>query len=330
MVALINVAKTIAAVAMNAASAAELSAGYSPSALESAEDSLRTLRIFLVAFTWMVGVGLVLEYKTQLLFICRNLLKFVSLKSNSFDRCQLRKLVWHSLGALLVTVGVLGEFWVEFKQYGAESNFSRASAASRDELNAKASRNEIEAAQLRLKAEELEEQILEQGPRDLLLYGKREESFTNSIRQFKGQKVQVRRCVFGNNEVRDTAERLTALFKNTEWIVSPDSPDWGESNCLLVGPNEPTPSGIWVGTPNPRPTPRTRERAKELVRFLSEVPLAATLHFVGMETARASESRESIQKLYGDPDSIVVTVLGHPSEATAPNSAAVSPFAIGP
>jgi hypothetical protein len=39
---------------------------------------------------------------------------------------------------MLVTVGVLGEFWVEFKQYGAESEFSRASASARDVLNAKA------------------------------------------------------------------------------------------------------------------------------------------------------------------------------------------------
>lgn len=85
----------------------------------------------------MVGAGLILEYKTQLLFIFRGLLKVVTLKSNSFERCQLRKIIWHSLGALLVTVGVLGEFWIEFKQYGTESEFSRASAAERDELNSK-------------------------------------------------------------------------------------------------------------------------------------------------------------------------------------------------
>jgi len=137
MLAFTNITTMTTAVAIKAASAATLSAGYPPNSIESIEHSLKILRIFLVIFTWMVGIGLVLEYKTQLFFICRGLLKVVGLKSNSFDRCQLKKLVWHSLGALLVTVGVLGEFWIEFKQYGAESNFSRASAAARDELNAR-------------------------------------------------------------------------------------------------------------------------------------------------------------------------------------------------
>ncbi len=157
MLALANIPTMTAAVAIMAASAAKHSAGYLHNSIESMENSLKTLRIFLVAFTWMVGVGLVLEYKTQLLFICRGLLKVVRLKSNSFDRCQLRKLVWHSLGALLVTFGVLGEFWIEFKQYGEEGEFSRASASARADLNAKAAeadatakgfQSQIAAAQL--------------------------------------------------------------------------------------------------------------------------------------------------------------------------------------
>ena len=110
---------------------------YPPNSIGAIEDSLKVLRIFLVFFTWVVAVGLVVEYKTELQFIFRGLLKVVRLKSNTFERCQLRKIVWHSLGAILVTVGVLGEFWVEFKQYGAESDLSRASAAERDGLNAR-------------------------------------------------------------------------------------------------------------------------------------------------------------------------------------------------
>lgn len=229
-----------------------------------------------------------------------------------------------SLAALIGTNKHFNGTIANLNSQAAESNKEAGKA------NERADKAGLEAAQLRVKAEELEEKILEQGPRDLLLYGKREEDFMNAIRQFKRQKIQIRRCVFGNNEVRDTAERLTVLFKNAGWMVSPNSPDWGESNCMLVGPNEPTPSGIWVGTPSPRSTPRTRERGKVLVRILGQVPLAATLHVVRIETARASESRESIQGQYGDPDSLVVTVLAHPSEAVTHNSTAISPFAIGP
>lgn len=178
-----------------------------------------------------------------------------------------------------------------------------------------------EAAKLRIRAEELEEQILELGPRDLLLYGKREETLVNSLRQFKGQKVQVRICVFANNEVRDTAERLTALFKIAEWTVSPHSPDWGESNCLLP-PNLTStglpPSGIWVGTPSATPSGVTRGRVRKLVEFLSGVPLLATLHTVRPETVRAGPDRTSIQGRYDDPESIVVVVLSHSFERAKP------------
>jgi hypothetical protein len=197
-----------------------------------------------------------------------------------------------SLAALIGTNEHFNGTIANLNSQAAESNKKAG------EANERAAKATLDAAQLRVRAEELEEQILEQGPRDLLLYGKREESFTNYLRTFNGQKIQVRICVFGNNEVRDTAERLTVLFDKAEWVVSPHSPNWGESNCLLVGPNEPIPFGIWVGTPNPRPTLRTHERAKELVRFLGQIPLVASLHRVGIETARASESRESINEQY--------------------------------
>lgn len=268
------------------------------SEVASLKTALRCWEWFGYISTAVVGLGCVGEFIAE----------FTSLPRS--DRCK-HKLARLSL--MILILGIAGELLsaVRTSQLSGQviANIEERAANAEqkaEEANDRATANEKEAAQLRLKAEELEEQILEQGPRDLLLYGKREESFTNSIRQFKGQKVQGRICVFGNNEVRDTAERLTALFKKAEWDVSPHSPKWGESNCMLVGPNEPIPSGIWVGTPNPRPTPRVRERAKELVRCLSQIPLAATLHRVGIETARSSESRESINEQYGDPGSMRV------------------------
>lgn len=269
----------------------------------------------LLVCTGLVGIGLLMEAPE----IWHDVREAIGRKSRelkywlapSIDRKEYptpsaRVKVLAAVGWVLIVLGVMGEGVSEGFVHKYDTALSTLNDTLIAETQREASANEKEAAQLRLKAEELEEQILEQGPRDLLLYGKREESFTNSIRQFKGQKVQVRICVFGNNEVRDTAERLTALFKKAEWDVSPHSPKWGESNCMLVGPNEPIPSGIWVGTPNPRPTPRVRERAKELVRCLSQIPLAATLHRVGIETARSSESRESINEQYGDPGSMRV------------------------
>jgi hypothetical protein len=154
MAADIKIATTSIAVAMKAASAAQLAVGYSPNSLESIESSLNTLRVVLVIFTWMVGFGLILEYKTPLHLICKGLLRIARGKSNSFDRCALRKMCWHFLGALLVTVGVLGEFWVEFKQYGAEKEFSRVSESERDSLKARTAQAEATAKGFDLKISE--------------------------------------------------------------------------------------------------------------------------------------------------------------------------------
>jgi len=232
---------------------------------------------------------------------------------------------WILIAGLAISLGALVGTNEHFNSTIADLNNQAAKS------NERAAQASLEAAQLRIRADELEEELLEQGPRNLLLYGKREEKFMNSIRQFKGQKVQIRLCVFGNNEVRETAERLTVLFKSAGWIVSPHSPSWGESNCLFVGPNEPTPSGIWVGTPSTHPAQATKERAKEVIKFLNEIPFAATLHPVRAETARASPFRTSIQAKYDAPDAIVVTVLEHPSsQATPHNSTSISPIPGGP
>lgn len=218
---------------------------------------------------------------------------------------------WILIAGLAISLGALIGTNEHFNSTIADLNNQ---AATSNEHAAEASRD---AAQLQVKADELEEQILEQGPRNLLLYGKREQQFVKSIRQFKGQKVQVRKCLFNNNEVRDTAERLTDLFKSAGWDVSAHSPDWGESNCMMLGPNERIPTGIWVGTPNSHPTSETQERAGNLVKVLGQVPSASSLHRVGVETARANESRTNIQEQYGAPNSIVVTVLGHEEVATS-------------
>lgn len=113
--------------------------------IESAENTLKLLRIVLVLFTSLVAIGLVLEYKAALRLIGNGLIRLIRFKSNSVERCALRKMCWHFLGALLVTVGVAGEFIVEFEQYGAENKLSRASASARDELNAKAAQAEATA-----------------------------------------------------------------------------------------------------------------------------------------------------------------------------------------
>jgi hypothetical protein len=185
----------------------------------------------------------------------------------------------------------------------------------------------LEAERLRLRAEELEERILEQGPRDLILYGKRADALVNGLTQFKGQKVQVRICQFNDKEIRDTAERLTALFRLAKWGVSPGSPDWGESNCTFPPDSSWIEAGLWVGMPSASPTALTRERAGKLLELLKAVPLAAKLHKVRPETARSGPEKPNVE-IYAAPDSIVVVVFPHSSPS--PTSPPAHGLGFGP
>jgi len=169
---------------------------------ETTEVTLNTLRIFLTTFTSLVAIGLVLEYKTALWNILRLVIKVLLLRSSPFERCTLRKLSWHSLGAILVTVGVLGEFWVEFRQYGSEGKLARESAETigglRVELGKEqraikgydlkiaTAESEAAASKAIAEGEKLERRKLEVrlGPRSLDFA--KQQMITDALRKFSG------------------------------------------------------------------------------------------------------------------------------------------------
>jgi hypothetical protein len=174
------------------------------------------------------------------------------------------------------------------------------------------SKAELEAAKLRTRAEELEERILEVGPRDLILYGKRANTLVQSLEPFKGQKVEVRICNFNDKETRDTANRLMVLLRQAKWNVDdPGSDEWGEPNCGF--PPVTLEAGLWVGMPNSSPSAITIERAKKLLESLQAVPLAAKPHVVFGQIARARWDSRPGPKVYEAPDDIVVVVMLHSS-----------------
>lgn len=255
----------------------------------------------------LVALGVVLE-GPEVIHEARKILRRVRTEAPS----------WITLVALigwvLVVVGVAGEGISEALIFRADGNIQTF--------------NDQRLADTQRDAEDAIAQVLEQGPRDVMLSGFRADMLVNYLRQYEGQKIQIRRCVFANDEVLETAKRLVALFQRAKWTVSSNSPDWGESNCLQP-PNSPTESGIWVGTPSATPTDVARARATKLVQSLKKVPLVAALHSVRPDTVRA-ESGKNIQGRYDDPDSLVLVVLYHTFDRNTPASQGAGGFVIQP
>jgi hypothetical protein len=224
-------------------------------------------------------------------------------------------MTWPKLVFIFMVVGgLVGEFFGDAGVFVFSGSLQSISDSEVARLNteAGAARREAgnaikEAAVLRLRAEELAEQILEVGPRDLMLRGKRADALVQELLQYAGQLVQIRVCRF-ENESRATAARLTALLEASKWRVDPHSAEWGESNCLI---DNPTATGVCVGTPNSVPSEVSRARSAALVKSLGGIPLAAALHTVRPETARA-ENGQSVIARYEDSRAIVVVVMPHP------------------
>jgi hypothetical protein len=108
------------------------------------------------------------------------------LKNNELRRDALEGFAsWVLIVGLAISLGALVGTNEHFNSTIADLNNQAASS------NDRAARASLDAAQLQIKADELEEQLLEQGPRNLLLYGKREDSFVNS-KKTKGAGQNVR------------------------------------------------------------------------------------------------------------------------------------------
>ena len=114
------------------------------------EVALNALRRWLVFWTLAVSAGLILEYRRQLWKIALLSAKIVLLRSTSLERCVWRKACVHTFGAILVTAGVLGELWIEFRESGTEKSLSAANASVIGDLNHETALLENENLKLRL------------------------------------------------------------------------------------------------------------------------------------------------------------------------------------
>lgn len=135
-------------------------------AIDGSWDNLRFLQWAAAISTLILTVGAVIEYWEIIWRVTLLVFKWVLARSTAFDRCTLRKLLLHSLGPIMVTLGIAGELLFESRAFIVEdhdtaelvgdvgtakqSAIDAASAAG--EAKAKANAVEVEADQARTSA----------------------------------------------------------------------------------------------------------------------------------------------------------------------------------
>jgi hypothetical protein len=230
------------------------------------------------------------------------------------------------LGWILIVGGVVGEWVTEGKVNEADTSIlelnddllSVTTKEAGDANKLAADANE-RTANVELEALKLQQQLIAQGSRSALLFGKNSNIFVAKLKSFRGQKVEVRHCrvslsqFFVDNDTMQLVMRLqTILETDAKWAVTP----YVEDNC--------SGTGVEVSV-SPKAPESTRKTACALWNALHEIPLTmlGDKPFVMQSprpqqpkmydcgTTSKCENREVVLPPLG-ADTIVLTVLSHP------------------
>ncbi len=173
-----------------------------------------------------------------------------------------------------------------------------------------ASNADERAAKLEVEALSLKRELISQGPRVNLLYGKTAERLIAGLKPFAGQKVEIRYSVASfnqyhiDNDTMGVATRFQYLLDKAGWSVSP---------LLIANMNG---TAVWVSISSKSPE-TTVKSAKVLLSLLRGVPLK-----VNDEPTISDDPRPPQPEIFGPngkvelgpftPDTVVITVLSHP------------------
>jgi hypothetical protein len=189
-------------------------------------NSLAALQTAAVISALVLAVGAVIEYWHKINLLALLILKWVLRKSTQLDRCVFRKLALHSIGPILVVLGIAGEFvfegrtfWVEDKQ---EEAFQRqvgslSQTATEAEQKAQLAIDKSNAADA--KASDVLDTL---GPRSNLLE-KNKAAFINALKRFPKQPIFIVSC---ENEYRDGSREPSDLIDKLIAFLGPKGAGW--------------------------------------------------------------------------------------------------------
>lgn len=278
---------------------------------------------------WASSIAVVLGVATEMYFITH---KYADDRKawrkgwiSSTQRPSLLMFVLELTSVFLVVLGIAGELVVGIMSGNANASLrgkntqlvrlvrlkavdadTRATTAADDA--AKASTHE-EQLEMRTEREiearlALEKQLVLQGPRTVLLYGRRRTELVNELKVFAGQKVEVRTCDVSMNQYNidhdamGVALLLSGVLGTTRGI---EHAGWNASFPIVrSGCNG---VGIMVSV-LPAASGSTKEAAKALVSALARVPLVTS--------PAVFDISETGEPFPPDVNTVVITVFSHP------------------
>lgn len=193
--------------------------------------SLTVVQWAAVVATAILTFGAVLEYWAKIKLLTVLLLKYLLGRSTPFDRCVFRKVFVHSLGPILVVVGIAGEVVFEgrafiledrqeeqnWKIVGSLSDKAEAADAKAQSAidNSYLADIRADALNLRLDAAssqlgQLEKKLAAQGPRDKLLI-KAAPELASKLAPFAGQRVSLFVCGDHSSADQETFDTWAAI-----------------------------------------------------------------------------------------------------------------------
>lgn len=210
-------------------------------------NSLRALQWAAAMSALLLTVGAAVEYWEKLKHIVRIFAKWVVGKSTAYDRCVLKKLVIHSLGPILVLVGIGGDFVFGGRTFILEDRQEENAQRIVGSLQSKADSvsNEADALRTRLDTASrqmgiLEKAIASEGPRAKLLIAAAPQ-LVKELSPFAGQRVGLYVCGQQGEAEQETMDAWGAIanildsdtvsgITGAKWKEVPTNLNW-TGNC---------------------------------------------------------------------------------------------------
>lgn len=137
-------------------------------------------------------------------------------------------LFWGLFGSVLVTAGILGELLVGIEAGKVEAEMRDTTGKLVALVNEKAGKANERAAELERESLLLQKQLIAQGSRSVLLWGRRRKDLVEKLKPFAGQKAEIRHCRisftqnFIDNEAMSLVMALQSVLSNEgKWSVNP-------------------------------------------------------------------------------------------------------------